>query len=210
MPALIEAVFPYDLQMCTLLLRRHRVRAGGDRSMLSGLIQPARRITRPRPLVVCLVVLLAVLLLGCGGRDYLTPEVAGVVVGREGGAGGTATWELATGQTYSLEMTSSDVIEGQGGSPDVGDLLLGGTGPDGAWVASLFEQTGAGTPPDCYALHSFGTDRGEWIETDVGLRLPKAPEFDPGTIRDVKDGVRYEDTLPEFCVNPAGQVTSFR
>ncbi len=102
-----------------------------------------------------------------------------------------------------------DVVYG-GGPPDVGDLLLGGTGPDGPWVARLVSDSIAGGEPDCFRLDGFGTDRGDMIETDAGIRLPKAAQFDPG-LETEGDAQRYTNSLdPKFCVNPDGQVTSFR
>lgn len=154
------------------------------------------------------LVLAALLLAACGGRTYLTPEVAGVVVAREAGTDATTVYRLASGQEYTIDITNGDAVVDLL-PPDVGDLLLGGTGADGPWVARLPKSQQTGAPADCYELGGFGTDRGAWIETDAGFRLPKAPGFDPGPVRDVRDGARYEWTPAEFCVNPDGQVTSF-
>lgn len=164
------------------------------------------RATRP---IIGALLLTALLLAACGGRTYRTPEVAGVVVSREGGAGGIARWELANGQEYTIDMTDMAVVVYGSVSPNVGDLLLGGSGPDGPWVARLFSDAIAGGEAGCFRLDGQGTDRGAWIETDAGFRLPKAPGFDPG-LEQEREGERYTNAADrKFCVNADGQVTSF-
>lgn len=157
------------------------------------------------------LVFAGLLLAGCGSRTYYTPEIAGVVVETRG-TNSASLYQLANGQRFTIDITNSKVIVYGGGPPDVGDLLLGGTGPDGAWVARLHKDVATGGSPDCFVLGSFGTDHRDTIEMDVGLRLPKAPQFDPGPIGPVdgvKDGTRYEWSPSKFCVNSDGQVTSF-
>jgi hypothetical protein len=47
-----------------------------------------------------------------------------------------------------------------------------------------------------------GTRSGDWIVTDLGLRLPVAPLFDPGPYR----GNEYRPR-GGFCLDEQGQVT---
>lgn len=150
----------------------------------------------------------AIALAACGGRTYLTPEIAGVVVDIAG-TNSAARFQLSNGEEYTIDITNAAVVAYGGGPPDIGDLLLGGTGPDGPWVARLFSDAVAGGEAGCFRLDGEGTDRGAWIETDAGFRLPKAPGFDPG-LESEGDGERYVTAADrKFCLNADGQVTSF-
>lgn len=125
------------------------------------------------------------------------------------GPGGTTTYELANGQEVTIDASDGRRMD-YGGLPSIGDLLLSGTGPDGPWIARLLPTLRSDAPPGCYELRSYGTDRGEWIETDAGLRLHKAfANFNPGSDRAVREGDRYEGPGRPFCVNENGEVTAF-
>lgn len=175
--------------------------AGLASGLRLGRITAARR--RSAPLVIATLLFAA-----CGGRTYYTPDVSGVVVDI-GGPDHASVYRLADGQAFTIDITNGKVIVYGGGPPHVGDLLLGGTGSDGPWVARLYSDAVRGGRADCYFLEGFGTDRGQWIETDAGLRLPKASSFDPGLQPGV-EGQRIPDSIhPGFCVNVDGQVTSF-
>lgn len=108
------------------------------------------------------------------------------------------------------------IVVSAGGTP--GHLLLSGAGPDRAWIAFLAPGTLTTTrfPAGCYPLYSWGTDEGNWIQTDIGLRVPKAPGFDPGLLPETPDGpvptahpgLRYEGVDVAFCLNSEGFVTA--
>lgn len=151
------------------------------------------------------VVLAGGVLLACT-RAYYTPEVAGVVLSRTPTDAG---WHyvVETGHDLTIDLTEGKRIVYGTVSPDVGDLLLSGTGPEGPWIARLTPPTWDNAPAGCYTLESSGTDRGDWIETDVGIRLPKAPGFLPLNRR---DGDRYAASIGHvFCVNEDGQAAAF-
>lgn len=191
---------------------RHRIMAGGDSAGSQFRPSPRQgsRTTSSAywrtPAAVALVALLIVA--ACTSRTYLTPEVAGVVVD-VAGTNEAARFRLANGAEYVIAINNAAVVEYGGGPPAVGDLLLGGTGPDGPWIARLPKSRRDDAPAECYELSGEGTNRGTWIETDAGFRLPKAQGFDPGPVRDVREGIRYEWQPATFCVNPEGQLTSF-
>ena len=174
------------------------------------------------PLRRPLLVLVGVALAGCGlfPRQVpgpYTPEVAGVVVAIEPTDTNLTRFTLDNGRMFSasvLDATATIFVYRRGGG--VGDLLLAGSGPDRPWLAFLAPAGRSDLPVDCYAVYGFGTDEGEWIQTDIGLRLRKAPEFDPGLLPDTPDGpvptthpgLRYEGVQQTFCVNRDGLVTA--
>ncbi len=64
-----------------------------------------------------------------------------------------------------------------------------------------------GRDPTCYVVEGVASDVGDAIAFDFGLRLPKADDFDPGSVR----GGRFANPAgPQFCVNDAGEVMSLR
>jgi len=155
---------------------------------------------------------------GCGGSvpGPYEPEVAGVVVSTE--------WvELNVVSRYVLEDgtfvdarildKAETTIVYQAGQT-IGDLLLAGSTTDGRWLAFLAPANGS-LPSDCYAVHGYATDEGDWIQTDIGLRLRKAPDFDPGLLPAVPGGytptshpgLRYDAVGQTLCVNGDGLVT---
>jgi hypothetical protein len=169
---------------------------------------------KPPSVPGCALLVLLPLLLAACGRTYYTPEIAGVVASRASAANGATHYVLASGQELTIITNKLNVA---GGTtlvygpvpPDVGDLLLSGTGPNGPWIARLSPAIRS----EChgiFAVDGAGTDRGEWIETDAGLRLHKTMgNFDPGDRRTPHEGLRYEGSLPTFCVDANGEVTAF-
>ena len=63
-------------------------------------------------------------------------------------------YRLTNGQEFAIDITNGDAVVDLL-PPDVGDLLLGGTGPDGPWVARLPDSLATGDPPECYRLDGF-------------------------------------------------------
>lgn len=81
----------------------------------------------------------------------------------------------------------------------------------GPWIGLLApaSTTRSGLPDGCFALYSNGTDDGEWIQTDGGLRLRKAAGLDPslpaaapdGSVPTAHVGLRCDGDNRVFCVN---------
>jgi hypothetical protein len=160
--------------------------------------------------------------LACGlGRTVpgpYAPEVVGVVTSTELVEGNLTRFNLANGQSFTvneLDGKALTTVYGAGGG--AGDLLLGGTVSGHPWLAVVRPGTltRSDLPDGCYALTGWGTDEGDWIQTDMGLRLRKAPDFDPGLLPltpgmpapTSRSGMRYEGTEQTFCLDRDGQVT---
>lgn len=169
---------------------------------------------KPPSVPGCALLVLLPLLLAACGRTYYTPEIAGVVASRASAANGATHYVLASGQELTIITNKLNVAGGTTlvygpGPPNVGDLLLSGTGPKGPWIARLSPAIRGECGSPSFELDSAGTDRGEWIETDAGLRLHKAMgSFYTGN-RVVHDGSRYDGDLATFCVDADGEVRAF-
>jgi hypothetical protein len=162
-------------------------------------MRPSVRSSRRRSLAV-VALAIALSIAGCG-RTVYTPEVAGVVVAREqlDGTGQSSRITLRDGRSQVVDKGKVKGIVGSGLVPNVGDLFLAGSTPE-PWVAGLF-----GTDP-CFSIGGGGTEEGDFITTDVGLRLPKAADFDR---RDyIETQHRFDGA--GFCVNGSGEVTAIR
>jgi hypothetical protein len=107
---------------------------------------------------------------------------------------------LEDGRELSISIADYEVVTGSG-LPMPSDLLLTGSAPR-PWLAGL--STAAAPVPDCYWLGGGGIDAGEFIESDRGLRLPKATAFDSGTWQPDEGRFRANG----FCVNERGEVAS--
>jgi hypothetical protein len=55
-------------------------------------------------------------------------------------------------------------------------------------------------------LENWASDAGDSIVFDVGIRLPKAPDFDPGGV--TGDEFRAAPGIP-FCIGAGGRVVSY-
>ncbi len=186
---------------------------------VSGIRTLASRIPRHSARRATALVAAVLLLAGCGSRTYYTPEIAGVVLSTGSADAGLTRFNLIDGRSFTAnELDGATVVYRAGEA--VGDLLLGGTGPDGPWVALLAPATltRSDLPAGCYALNGYGSDDGDWILMDVGLRLGKAPGFDPGLLPDTPDGpvptahpgLRYDGVGQTFCLNSEGMVKARR
>jgi len=130
-----------------------------------------------------------------------------------------ARYNLDNGESFSVNILDADksTIVYQAGNV-VGDLLLAGSGPERPWLAFLAPAGMSDLPADCYAAYGYATDEGDWIQTDIGFRLRKAPGFDPGILPGIPadyvptmhPGQRYEGPGQVFCVNRDGLVTARR
>jgi hypothetical protein len=155
---------------------------------------------------------------GSGSPAYV-PETAGVLVSSKWVTLNTiARYLLDDGESVTANVSDRDAMQFVYRDPgQAGDLVLAGEHP-GPWIAFLApaSTTRSGLPDGCFALYSNGTDDGDWIQTDVGLRLPKAAGFDPGLLAATPDGpvptahagLRYDGDGRLFCVNRDGLVMS--
>jgi len=152
------------------------------------------------------------------GGPYV-PEIAGVLVSSEWVTqNAIARYVLDNGQSLTADVADPDALQHVYRDPgQAGDLVLGGE-RGGPWIAFLAPAgpTRGGLPDGCFALYSNGTDDGDWVQTDVGLRLRKAVGFDPGLLAATPDGpvptahvgLRYDGDNRLFCVDRDGFVTS--
>ncbi len=143
-----------------------------------------------------------------------TPEVAGVVESEESLPGSSMRYLLTDGRTITIDYAKTRIVVSVGRA--VGDLLLSGSSTEGPWIALLAPaQPRSDISPGCYGLIGWGTDEGDWIQTDIGLRLRKAPDFDAGLLPQTPGGLvptphvglRYEGVQQTFCLNSQGLVT---
>jgi hypothetical protein len=132
------------------------------------------------------------------GRTFYVPDTAGVVETRERQADGRELLRLDDGRQVTVD-TKTQLLVLESSIPEPGDLLLAGVVPR-PWVARL---TGA---DPCFLIGGSGTEDGDAIEVDAGVRLPKAAEFD----RAHYDESEHRFNGGGFCVNAAGEVTAIR
>lgn len=132
------------------------------------------------------------------------PEIAGEVVQRVDLAEGPIELTLSRGQRIELDrMTATNLRPGT--DPNEGDLLLYGTEPDGPWFWSGPLLDDPVTGRQCAGMAGPALDDGEAIVFEIGIRLPKAADFDPAEQR---DGV-FSNPTREFCIDEFGEVTRF-
>jgi hypothetical protein len=159
-------------------------------------MRPTRRSGRRSPLRVSALAV-ALLLAGCGRTSY-TPEVVGIVAASEQLPDGSFRITLRDGRSQIVDTHKARGVVG-GGVAQVGDLFLAGSTPE-PWDARLF-----GRDP-CFSIGGGGTEEGNFITTDVGLRLPKAADFDRRGYIETQH--RFDGA--GFCVNGSGEVTAIR
>lgn len=152
------------------------------------------------------------------GGPYV-PETAGILVSSEWVTeNAIARYVLDTGDSLTANVSDRKATQFVYRDPgQTGDLVLGGEQP-GLWIAFLApaSTTRSDLSDGCFALYSNGTDDGDWIQTDAGLRLRKAAVFDPGLLAATPDGpvptahvgLRYDGDNRLFCVNRDGLVAS--
>lgn len=152
-------------------------------------------------------ILLAMALGGCFAARYegLTPTVAGVVSGFDRLAGQKAEFHLSSGEVVDVDLGTVRFISPDGG-PRLGDLLLSGTDALGrTWIVGLYPYEAADAPPGCFRLLATGVGVDGSIDLSIGVRLRKAPSFDPGPV----SNDRYHFDGVSFCVNGTGEVLSY-
>lgn len=155
------------------------------------------------------MVLLWVAVTGCDtGIDIpdvvREPEVAGEVERRVDLAEGPIQLTLSGDALIELDrMTATNLRPGT--DPNEGDLLLYGTVPNGPWFWSGPLLDDPITGRQCAGIAGPALDDGDAIVFEIGLRLPKASDFDPAEQR---DGV-FSNPAREFCIDERGEVTRF-
>ncbi len=150
-----------------------------------------------------------------------TPEVAGVVTAADVASNGQTRYVLANGGTFTVDrQDSSSYDRVYEAGPEVGDLLLAGQTSGRPWLALVQpgSLTAGDLPLGCYELISRGVDRGDTVQTDVGLVLKKAQTFNTSFYPTVpgnwpptaSPGMRYDGTPQVFCLDDEGLVTAAR
>ncbi len=137
-----------------------------------------------------------------------TPEIVGVIDSSDFGADSLWHVLLADGQKLSLRRSAAEgpgyaPLDG-GGTPRVGDLLIAGNEPT-PWYTSPAHLTNlsdyAGRHLECYMLDGSGKENTDSFDFDYGLRLAKAPDFDPV-------GANGHDFSGGACLDAQGRVKS--
>jgi hypothetical protein len=127
----------------------------------------------------------AIVLQGCSGlfpassRTEYTIEVVGVIASERLGPErpvGTLFETFSDGRTYSLP---NDFLLLGGVSPHVGDLFIAGSKPEPWVVGASLQRPDQGWPAGCYSLIGGGINHETTLELDVGITVPKAPNYHP-------------------------------
>ena len=132
------------------------------------------------------------------------PQVAGEVIQRTDLAEGPIELTLSGGTRVELDRVTAVNLR-PGTDPNEGDLLLYGTEPDGPWFWSGPLVDDPVTGSQCAYMGGPALEQGASIVFAVGLRLPKAEDFDPAEIRDGE----FPSATRVFCVDELGEVTRY-
>jgi hypothetical protein len=128
------------------------------------------------------------------------PEAAGVVQAIEPTATQTSRFVLDTGAVL-IDIGRDQQLYG-GGSPRVGDLIIVGTDGQKTWYLVIVPGGRSPRGGHCFPLLVTGVDGGNTIDTDIGVRLPKTPDFNRGGDT---DGI-YNEQPHEFCLDERGAI----
>jgi hypothetical protein len=79
----------------------------------------------------------------------------------------------------------------------VGDLIIVGTEGETTWYLVVPRGDPSARGGVCFPLVATGVDRGDAIDTSIGIRLQKTADFDRGPDT---DGV-YNEQPYEFCLD---------
>lgn len=150
---------------------------------------------RARLLAVFLVVLVG----ACGGQPKI-PTQAGVVRAIEATPTQAARYVLDPGEVV-IDIGKDVQLYG-GGSPQVGDLLMVGVDGQDTWFIVIRPGAPMANDRPCFPLSLTGVDRGDAIDTSIGVRLPKAADFDRGPDTDGK----YNEQPHLFCLDEHGAI----
>ena len=132
------------------------------------------------------------------------PSIAGVIADSERRDGVTRV-TFQDGTSLDLNFAQSEGLEGSSGGLEPGTLLLTETSGKN-WYVTLDAVTiaplGSREPRDCFFMGTFGTREDGYIKFDNGLRLPLAPDFDPGSVTDD----RFDIPTAGFCADETGRL----
>jgi hypothetical protein len=147
------------------------------------------------------VLMSAILLTGCPVDTPRPAQVyeltnSGIVESVEEMEGGGLRLALATGESIDLLPGAVDLY---GEIIIPGEFIMIGTAGSAVGYATTR------TADACHVLNEPAIDDGGHILFDFGLRLPKAPDFDPGPI----DDGRFPSFREGFCINSAGEVVRY-
>ena len=131
-----------------------------------------------------------------GAPNYREPETIGVIVEVDPVPGGTTMLPLTSGEI--ITVNEPEGIDGV--PPGPGSLLLYGVDGDEPWYLALRPQR-----DDCFLLGSRASDAGQFLDFDVGIRLPKASDF---SLLPTVEG-RYGDALSPLCIDREGKVRGY-
>ena len=123
---------------------------------------------------------------------------SGVVEAVEEIEGGGLRLSLASGESIDL-FPGAVPLYGEIILP--GELILVGTTGSAVAYATARERD------PCYVLNQPALDDGAHVVFGFGLRLPKAPAFDPGPVDDGQFLAGFGEG--GFCINSAGEVVSY-
>lgn len=151
-----------------------------------------------------LPLVLSVLLTGCPGPATLPtgapdrvydPELVGVITSIQEVEGGVNV-ALDDGESVRIATGTPSIA----GRISKGDLLFYGERDGRAWYATAY-------PGDetCFVLQESAIDEDALIRFSSGLRLPKAPDFDPG----IATNGEYARIGHFLCIDRHGEVLFF-
>jgi hypothetical protein len=128
-----------------------------------------------------------------------TPSVVGVINSVERLGNNRVLVTLDGGREVEIALGEATAV---GGYPDprAGYLLLYGEELDGAWYVAVSGN------PSCFGIGARAIDHGDAIVFNFGLRVPKAADYDPGSV----SGSRYSNPQASFCLNEEGEVTEYQ
>lgn len=72
-------------------------------------------------------------------------------------------------------------------------------------LVALYPNTAVDVPPGCFQLLATGVGHDDSIDFSNGLRLRKAPTFDPGPV----SNDQYNLERVTFCISERGEVLSY-
>ena len=145
------------------------------------------------------------LLASCQFHGAREPNVIGVVASVELLPDNRLAVTVESGTRIEIDRNRDhNLTSNVAGGPDPGQLLLyGDEAFGGRWWVVAYPATGG-----CYLVYASGVDDGDHVKMDFGVRLPKAPAFDPGVSG--RDGTYDNRWSSQFCLDGEGRVTAYR
>ena len=138
-------------------------------------------------------------------RDPLVPDkvyeptAVGVVEAEERLGGNLVLITLDDGRQLQIDLNEAARV-GNYPQPEPGYLLLYGEDDAGPWYVAVSGN------PSCFGIGARAIDHGDALIFNFGLRVPKADNYDPGSV----SGTRYDNPRAGFCLNGDGEVTEYQ